>query len=56
MITMTEVIEQNRHAQLERKWLKEDMRLASIYANLFTAGVVIFIIATGVIRAKMLGF
>lgn len=55
-MTIEEIYEQNRHAQLERKWLKEDMKIADIYAKLFTVGVVIIVIVTGLIRAKMLGF
>lgn len=50
MMTMEQVIEENRHAQLERKWLKEDMRLADFYAKLFTVCAVIIVIVTGLIR------
>lgn len=52
----TKELNYHRHMVLEHKWLREDMKLADIYANLFTAGVVIFVIVTGIIKAKILGF
>lgn len=50
---MIKVYEENRHARLEHKWLREDMKRAGFYANIVTAGVVIFVIVTGIIRIKL---
>lgn len=56
MITMIEVIEQNRHARLEHKWLREDLKQANIYGLTVAIIATIFVIVVGIIRAKVLGF